>query len=306
MIYNGYDISQYNAHFIPNTVHGESQLSTQYFTYLFNKVMGLFEWEIPEEWNKNFLVPCLLIDGFLSIGKYGEYGVIPLNCTLSGRNVFYQPKKTIVTNPCLTSPQEREIDKDCVLLYFKPDYKGICDIVSMYADLMALCVETQATNLVNSKLAYVFACKNRTASESFKKMFDNIQKGDPAVFVDRGLFDKEGKPLWDTFSNNLSNNFIAPEISELLQAIESRFDGEFGLGNAGLVEKKERLITDEVNNDADSRAVRMDLWIDTMNNCFKKVEKMFGIKCSVKKKEMPHKKEGEEDATSNNDNARNV
>lgn len=301
-MYNGYNISAYNAHFIPNTVHGESTLSQMYFTYLFNKVMGLFEWDIPKEWNKNFFVPCLLIDGYLSIAEYGEYGVIPLNCTLSGYNVFYQPKKTIVTNPCLKSPQERTIDKDCVLLYFKPNYMGICDIVSLYADMMALAVETQSTNLVNSKLAYVFACKNKTTAESFKKMFDNIQKGDPAVFMDRGLFDKEGNPMWSTFANNLSQNFIAPEISELLQAIESRFDGEFGLGNAGLVEKKERLITDEVNKDTDSRRVRIDLWVDTMNECFSKVRELFGIDCSVKLKIKDE--EVSEDVTTVSNNSR--
>ena len=49
------------------------------------------------------------------------------------------------------------------------------------ADLLALATESLAVNITNSKLAYVFACQDKTVAESFKKMFDQINEGNPAA-----------------------------------------------------------------------------------------------------------------------------
>ena len=65
----------------------------------------------------------------------------------------------------------------------QPDYGSCWDIVSYYADLLALATESLAVNITNSKLAYVFACQDKTVAESFKKMFDQINEGNPAVFA---------------------------------------------------------------------------------------------------------------------------
>lgn len=281
-MYNGYDISMYNAKHIPNSVHGGSSLSNQYFKYLFQKVFAIFEWKnIPKTWNTDFLTSALLTDGYISVAEYEEFGVIPMNCKVTKLNVYYQPKTTICTNPYFTNSIYKEVGVDSVLLHLNSNYQGVCDLVGMYADMMSLCVEGMATNLVNSKLAYVFSCKNKTSAESFKKMFDNIQKGDPSVFVDKNLYDQNGNKMWDTFSQSLNSNFIAPQISDLMQSIESRFDGEFGLGNVGLVEKKERLITNEVEADEESRNVRIQSWLDSLKKGCQEINDLFGLNIDV-------------------------
>ena len=277
-----FDISVYHSSQIPSTVHGDSGLSRQYFRYLFQKVCSCLELELPEEWDKNFFLRTLLLDGKLCVAEYDTFGVLPLNCQLSGYNVFYNPRQAIVTNPALRKSYTFTIGEDCELLYMTPDYHGIGDLISMYADLLACCMEAQAQNIVNSKLSFVFGAKNRSTAESYKKMFDSIQKGDPAVFVDRALFDKDGQPTWATLSKNLSGDFIAPDISTLMSSIEARFDAEFGITSPKGIEKKECLITAEVESEDAQKSSRMEMWLETLNEQFKKIEEKYGVHCSIK------------------------
>lgn len=278
-------ISYHNAHFIPNTVHGESTLSREYFIKLLHKAVSIFEFDgTPETWDMDFFLQVLFLDGKLCVANYGKFGVLPLNCTLSGYNIFYRPDKCLVTNPCLSKNYELKIGKDCEVIKMKLNYCGIADMLSEYADRLALCTESEAMNLVNSKLSYVFACKNQGSAQSFKKMFDSIQKGDPAVFPDRSLFDKDGNVLWDTFAQNLAQNFIAPDISALKRNIESEFDAELGINNVGKFEKAERMITSEVESDTESREANVETMFRILSESIDKVNAMFNLNITVKMK----------------------
>ena len=161
------------------------------------------------------------------------------------------------------------------------DYCGICDLVGYYADLMAVAAESMGINILNSKLAYVFASDNQTAAQSFKKMYDNINAGQPAQFIDKNLFDEEGKPRWVTFAQDLRNNFIAPDLLETMDKIERMFENEIGIPNTGGMEKKERLITDEVNANNVSTYSKAELWLENLRTGCEEANKMFGLDLRV-------------------------
>lgn len=278
----------YNAYREPSTVHCSDSYMVRYFTrYLFQKAISVFEWKgMPKYWSRDFFLYVLYARGYLTITDIPGYGPIPQNCSLRGLNIFYQPKEVIIANPAIMrSPITRTIDKDCVLLKLTPDYAGIIDIVSIYADKMALCLESAGINILNSKLAYVFASKNKNFAESFKKMFDQINAGNPAVMIDKDLMNEDGSPSWMTFSQDIRSNFIAPELIELLKQIENNFDAEIGLPN-NPTEKKERLITDEVNANNASTFAKSQLWLDSLKEGIEKANNMFGLELSVEWREM--------------------
>ena len=278
----------YNAYREPSTVHCSDSYMVRYFTrYLFQKAISVFEWKgMPEYWSKDFFLYVLYARGYLTITDIPGYGPIPQNCSLMGRNIFYQPKEVIIANPAIKGQTiTRTIDKDCVLLKLTPDYAGIIDIVSIYADKMALCLESAGINILNTKLAYVFASKNKNFAESFKKMFDQINAGNPAVFIDKDLMNEDGSPSWMTFTQDIKSNFIAPELVELLKQIENNFDAEIGLPN-NPTEKKERLITDEVNANNASTFAKSQLWLDSLKEGIKKANTMFDLELSVEWREM--------------------
>jgi hypothetical protein len=179
--------------------------------------------------------------------------------------------------------QERTLGEfgNGVLIKLTPDYCGICDLVGYYADLMAVAAESMGINILNSKLAYIFGVDNQASANSFKKMMDQINSGQPAVFIDKNLLDEEGKPTWQTFTQDLRNNFIAPELLETMDKIERMFENEIGIPNTGGMEKKERLITDEVNANNVSTYSKAELWLENLRTGCKEANKMFGLDLSV-------------------------
>lgn len=275
-------INKYNAQRKPSTVHSQENATTWYFRrYLIQKIISVFEFNgIPEEWSKDYFLYNLFLCGFVAIVNTDKFGVIPQHCSLYGYDVFYRPTNVNIANPLLRGNLTPRIGTECALIRMQPDYGSCWDIVAYYADLLSLCTESLAVNLVNSKLAYVFACEDKTVAESFKKMYDQMNEGNPAVFADKKLFKDDGDPAWDSFQNNLKQNYIAKDILEDMTKIDARFCTEIGIPNVNMA--KESGVTDnevEANNlDTKSKAA---LWLETIRDGLEVANNMFGLNITV-------------------------
>ena len=284
---NTYDydfLNVYNAKRSPGTIHAASSEMAAYFRrYLFQKTISVFDLNCPDTWSKDYFWYVLYGCGFIGVLDVPGYGVIPQFCTIKGFNLYYQPREIQVANQAIRSGQliERTIDADCVLVKLTPDYCGIVDLIQHYGDLMAMCAEGAGINITNSKLAFIFASDSKNMAESMKKMFDGIQAGHPAQFVDKSLFREDGEPRWITFSQDIGANFIAPDLIETMDKIERMFESEIGIPNTGGTEKKERLITDEVNANNVSTYSKAELWLESIQDGLKRVRDMFNIEVSA-------------------------
>lgn len=289
-------INMANSIVSPSTVHAERTATNRFFErYLMEKAISVFKWNIPEGWARNYFLYVLYCWGFISVVRTDKFGVIPQACSLRGYDIFYRPTNVVVSSPLLSGILEPEIGTQCTLIKLQPDYGGILDLVQHYANMMAIATESIATNLVNTKLAYVFGAQNKAQAESFKKMFDEIQKGNPAVFIDKNLMDENGKPQWFTFSQNIKENYIVPDLLSDLRKIEAMFATEVGIPNAN-TDKKERLITDEVNaNNFETRS-KCELWLEELKKGCEETNAMFGTDLSVDWREDLQEEGGEADA----------
>lgn len=275
-------INKYNAHIKPSTVHSQDNATAAFFRrYLLQKVISVYEFKgIPETWSIDYFLYTLFVMGFVAVINTDKFGVIPQHCSLFGYDVFYRPTNVNVANPLLKGNITPRIGTECALIRLMPDYGSCWDIISYYADLLALCTESLGANLVNSKLAYVFACDNKSIAESFKKMYDQINEGNPAVFADKKLFSEDGSPMWDSFQNNLKQNYIAKDILEDMTKIDARFCTEIGIPNVNMA--KESGVTDnevEANNiDTRSKAA---LWLETIRTGLDQANEMFDLNITV-------------------------
>ena len=280
--YSFEQINLYESARQPGTVHAKNNALYYYFSrYLIQKIISIYEFKnLPETWAENYFLYVLFLEGRVGIIDTDRYGVIPQSCNLAGYNVFRQPRYMLVANPLLEHLPKLEIGINCELIKMQPDYMGPLDIVSTYAELLALCMESAGVNLLNSKLSFVFAAGNKTQAEAFKKLYDQIASGQPAAFVDKELFNEDGSRNWDVFFQNLKQNYVTGDILNDMVKITDRFNTTIGIPNAN-TEKRERLITDEVNaNNADTETLA-DLWLRTMQGDIKRVNKMFGLDLAV-------------------------
>lgn len=276
----------YNASLSPSTIHASGTKVAEYYARrLFQKALSPFKFTIPEEWPRNFFLYTLYGYGVNAVFDGGKFGVLCQPCNLSGYNINYLPTTAIIANPVLkdTYPGrkwELEIGSDCELLHIQPDYHGIMDIVTFYADQLALFAENIAVNLVNSKVAFVFGAGNKVKAESMKKVFDDISSGNPAAFVDTNLFDSQGNLSMELFNRDVKASYIVSDLLEDMRKVEERFLTEIGIANAN-TDKRERLITDEVNANNDETKSACEIWLETLQDCCKKINSMFpevGIK----------------------------
>lgn len=274
-------LNYYNASRSPSTIHVKNTRLRRYFRkYLFQKAISVFKWKLPEEWDKDYFLYTLYGMGYIAVVNTDQYGTICQGGTLGGYNLYYRPSYIIITNPLIRDTITANLERDCALIKLQPDYSSIMDIVGYYADQLALAAESLGINLVNIKSGTVFGAESKAMAESYKKMYDNLSEGDPAVVIDKKLLDEQGKPTWFPFTQHIRESYVVSDLLSDMRKIEAMFDTEIGIPNAN-TDKRERLITDEVNANNIETATRCELWLETLRKGIDKANSMYNTDISV-------------------------
>ena len=274
-------LNYYNASRSPSTIHVKNTRLRRYFRkYLFQKAISVFKWKLPAEWDKDYFLYTLYGMGYIAVVNTDQYGTICQGGTLGGYNLYYRPSYIIITNPLIRGTITANLEKDCALIKLQPDYSSIMDIVGYYADQLALAAESLGINLVNIKSGTVFGAESKAMAESYKKMYDNLSEGDPAVVIDKKLLDEQGKPTWFPFTQHIRESYVVSDLLSDMRKIEAMFDTEIGIPNAN-TDKRERLITDEVNANNIETATRCELWLETLRKGIDKANSMYNTDISV-------------------------
>lgn len=277
----------------PSTIHVHDNALAAYIKrYLLFKVFSVFKFKLPKTWNLNFFRYTTFILGHGCTINTDKFGVIFQNCGLYGYNVNYQPTHAIVTNPLLSGIMQPQIGVQTEIIKINDDYGGIYDIVNYYGDLMALAAETSATNMLNSKTAFLYGASGKAIAETIKKAYDKFASGEPLIVVDKNLYDENGNLRLEMFQQHVKETYIAGDVLADMHKIELEFDTKIGIPNAN-TEKRERLIIDEVNANNVETECLSDIWLENLQDSFKRVNAMFGLDLGVEKRYKRERPESE-------------
>ena len=272
------------ASFSPSTFHLADNASFGFYArYLWQKMINVFKFTLPDEWDEDYFKYVLFGIGYIPVLYTNEFGVIPQYGTAGGYNQFFEPDFVIIANELLPveSGRELKIGRDCEVVRLAPDWGGAGDLIGFYAAKMALCSQSIDINLINSKVAFVFGAKSKAQAEAFKKMYQDIASGEPAVVIDKSLFSEEGEAQWQLFSQNLKNTYLVSDIISDMRKLEEEFDTKIGIPNAN-TDKRERLNTDEVNANNVETEMIAEGWLNNIRKGFEKVKKLYpSVNCSV-------------------------
>ena len=262
----------------PKKVDPNSAAFSYYCRTLFRKAMSIYEFDgVPEGWDLDYMLSKLLARGFITITDT-EVGVIPLECGVSGINVFNHPTTVIVANPVLGN-FSRTIGEDCALVKIAYDYRGILDIIYRYAYMLAECDCSISVNLMNSKVAFIGLVENKQTANSMKLMYDEISKGSPAVFVKGSQINQD-----TILYNHVKENFVASDIQLLKRKIMSEFLTEIGVNNAN-TDKRERLTDNEVEANDSEIQLNAGYWLDNIREGFEIANQLYGLNLSINLKD---------------------
>ncbi len=272
-------------------VLSNERLQLEYKTWCLKKLFGAFEFGgVPDEWDYDYMLTNLFIHGYIAITDTSA-GVVPLRCGITGIDIFDHPTRAIFANAVLGN-FERNLygdnpATDCALVKIQYDFMGVMPVVDRYAALLALCDNSIAVNLRNSKVAFIGLVSSKQQAATFEKLYRDIDGGKPAVYAKKG----DGLSTDDIYYNHVRETYIANDVQLLKQSIKNDFLTEVGLNNAN-TDKRERLIVDEVNANNDEVQANVQHWIDNIREGLRRANALFGLNLRVALRKFDGEKKG--------------
>lgn len=300
----------------PKDVNAQFVLATDYYRrYLLSIIKGRIKIKCPDWWSKDYMLNMLILKGRFFITD-SVYGVAPYDGATHGLNIFNRPPRLTLTNHLLEGREknlERVLygdDANAVAVYLYDDhyYRSMSTVLDIYAQKLANCDGSFDVSLINTRLPYIFNCSDSKQAKEAKKVYDDISAGKPAVFTRvHSALDSDGGGI-EVSTLPVKDNFVADRIVELKRYIISEFLTVIGL-NSNTIEKKERLITAEVDSNNEETMYSVRYIKSNLKRCTKAVNKMFpdlGFSIKLRKSENEKKvekteKNGDESADNQKD-----
>lgn len=288
------EINMLEGTMIPSTLNVDSFIYNYFHRSLYQRLYSVFEWEnVPETWNKKYMMLIMLLNGWFAVVDSKKYGVIPQFATFAGKlDVMWQPRKLNVVNYWLQL-KNLTIGKDCEIVTLAPDYHGAGDILHYFAEKLACQDSSINQSIINTRQAHVWYPRSKAQAQSLKKMEDKINSGQSSVFMDfqsktSNKLDEINEMLF--FDTGVGVNFITDKQLAVYRTIIHEFDSEIGLPNNPRFNSKNDLSTVEVETNNAETDSRLITWLDNINDSLELVNKMFNlyIKCSQRKFSTPN------------------
>lgn len=290
--FNYQKLNEIECRYLPNTVNSRNNVSFDFWQRsLFQRACSTLVFDLPEKWQgsvKDFFYYCLFRFGYVVVFNTPEYGVIFQPCNLAGYDLYYQPNRALVVNPAFKKgikPYELELGVNAQLIKLTPDYGGIFDIVNFYADKLASLNTGIDMSLVNNKFAFLVGSKTKAGAEALKKMFDRVNRGEPAVIFDNKLItdDPVSKDTpFQTWDRKIKENYITDKQLQDFETLLYNFDAEVGIPTIDNGQKKERMVVSEAEARTIDSTSRSVIWFDTLKSSIKLVNHMFNTDIDVK------------------------
>jgi hypothetical protein len=240
---------------------------------------------VPETIEETFLKLILYTQGkicFLEGQQIGEEKkeLLSLNCSRADTpNVYYIPRKVIVTNPRLKKSYNLTPGEDCEVVYLSEADKyntseingGLYSLIERTAVMLA--DNDISINIAqkNTRLVNLVSGDTQNTVNSIKAVINSMYEGDPTIVVKSSLIDKlQGIPILQNTSNN---NLI--ELIEVQQYIISHFYEQIGICTHDQM-KRERLITAEINDNIDLAFLNIDDILVSIREGLDRVNAMYG------------------------------
>lgn len=245
-----------------------------YFSYLANILLSRYEWiNLPETMNARFLELCCFEDGKAVLVNDDEYGEINLRYAEADKLNIYQLPTEIQG---YSLDFRRDYNLNDVALVFnnylrQPDLPIVCE----YAMRLYEIRRTIDINVRVQKTPLLITCPDNKKL-TMKNIYMKYDGNEPIIYGYNDTFnDSEFKVI------KTDAPFIGNEMSELMNKIIDEFMTRYGINNAN-TDKRERLITDEVNANNQLVGLSGDIGLLCRQEAAEKFNSLYGTAISVK------------------------
>lgn len=277
---------------------------------LFQRCKALFDFTgLPEgapgqvQWDNDAFLWGLFKLGFMTVFDTKTYGLVVQPGTPTGYGLQYQPTGIQVQTPYFAFTRPLLIGRECELIKLTPDYTGIWDIITKYAEELKFNDVAIRLSQINARFAYAVAATDEKSARTIKAILQRLANGEEGVVYDAKLNrnfgqDNESAP-WMQFDRDLKKNFIYPDLLEARRTILTDFYRELGVQSAS--DKRERQNLPETMAFQAETFNRRQVWELSLRKSIDRVNRMFGTKIDFKFNEPSGLEGGEADANKSAD-----
>lgn len=220
--------------------------------------LSMFEWEnLPTSMNARFLEMCLYYNGQAALLYDDDYGYINTMAADGGYiNIYGLP--TQLNCYSYRFNQSRDLymtdtgqpkGDECILVMNNFERVPTAASVTLFAYRLAEAQRTADVN-IKSQRTPILITTDQKQYFTLKKMYEEYDGNTPAIFADKNVITPDALKALKTDSP-----FIAKDLMEYKVQIWNEFLTTMGISN--LSEKRERLISDEV--DSNNELVNLNL-----------------------------------------------
>lgn len=220
--------------------------------------LSMFEWvNLPQSMNARFIEMCLYYNGQAALLYDNELGYINTMASDGGYiNIYGLPTEVICYSYQFNQRRElytvdtgAEKGEECILVMNNYERIPTSASVTLFAYRLAEAQRTADVN-IKSQRTPILITTDQKQFFTLKKMYEEYDGNTPAIFADKNLITPDALKALKTDAP-----FIANNIMDYKREIWNEFLSFIGVNN--LAEKRERLITSEV--DSNNELINLNL-----------------------------------------------
>lgn len=253
-----------------------------YFKWLLSKLCSCFVLKnLPETINAAYCKSHLLLDGNICITDFGDKLYACVGALGGEPDEYYVPTIYTIANPILGSKMVK-IGQDGIVVYNTAidqhqwfDH-GLYQLVKQTATLLADNIVSINCAQINTRVETVFTAESDAQALAGEIVLKKLYSGQPYQVVRSDIVEKmQVNPIATAATSNKIR-----ELVELHNYIRANFFQSIGIKSNDVM-KKERLITDEIEQQNDYLAISILDIITSWQKGFDKVNELYGTDIQV-------------------------
>ncbi len=257
------------------------QLNNRVYTNYFYRLMliakALFKWEnLPNGINEKWIEKFLFDEGNCIFFKDDTLGYMVTKFSTAGRLNYYDEPTRVRAYATDYIGSEHENNINCVIIRNNDDSIPTFPTIQLYAHDLTNIKRTIDTNIIAQKIPYIILCSDKQKL-SLKQLIKQTNDNEPYIFGDKNLDLSEIKTM----------KTDVPIVFDKLQTQKTNVWNEcltfLGINNAN-TDKKERLITNEVEANNECILINSDIMLKARQEACKRINEMFGLNVWVRRR----------------------
>ena len=249
-----------------------------YYKRLSHLARATYKWNdlpptIEERWNEKFLFDI----GYCVVFNDPMRGLMVTQCALDGDLNHYGEPTTVTPVGNGVEPRTLTIGKDCVLIRNNDDMTPTAETIKLFAYRLAEISRTIDIN-VHAQKTPVLIQGSEKQKQSLKNAYAQWNGNEPVIFTDNQL-DLNGVTVLRTDAPKVFPDLQRQKIDIWNEALTF-----LGINNAN-TEKRERLITDEVQANDTHIELSAQCMLKARKTAAEEINRIFGTSITVERRE---------------------